>query len=219
MPTRAVEAFIPPSWEGFDSWTFRVCFHTRAQWTSLPTSRESSRAGGALAETEPFSSLQQHELALFSSACSPPFPAQCRCQDQTNTASVAGPGSKNKVSLGWPERSGLWFLCRAGPSPSFPACVPCKRSRLWTGWENIWAEVALSPGTQEAQRIRHYQDTSKQHGENSSFHFLLNCSTKILSGKRRWQQQTITSSKTGGEEQRWACGHELHWFHVFKYRV
>lgn len=49
------------------------------------------------------------------------------------------------------ERSGLWFLCRAGPSPSFPACVPCKKSRLGTRWENIWAEMALSPSTQEAQ--------------------------------------------------------------------
>lgn len=53
-----------------------------------------------------------------------------------------------------------------------------------------------------ASWIRHYQDAFKQHGENTSFHFLLNCSTDILSGRRRWQQQTITSSKTGGEEQR-----------------
>lgn len=49
---------------------------------------------------------------------------------------------------------------------------------------------------------RRYQDIFKQHGENTSFHFLLSCSTKILSGRRRWQQQTITSSKTGRENQR-----------------
>lgn len=38
-----------------DSCQFRVWFYTRSKWLLLPTFRESSKAGGALAETELFS--------------------------------------------------------------------------------------------------------------------------------------------------------------------
>ena len=41
----------------FHSCRFIVCFYNRAKWILLPTFRERSQAGGALAETEPFSSL------------------------------------------------------------------------------------------------------------------------------------------------------------------
>lgn len=151
-------------YKGFDSCKFIVCCYNKERWILLPTSRKSSKAGGALAETEPFSSLAHAQVPSnnINSLCllqpvHRHFLQSADVKIKHTELQWLGHTAKNKVSP--EERKCTWLDSSVQyriPPPFFPAHlrVPCKKKIKATNRlrKTYLSKSSMSPGTQEAQK-------------------------------------------------------------------
>lgn len=140
---------IPPCWEGFDSWTFAVCFHSSVNLAANIQREQRSRGcpGWSRVLLQPPTTWAGFVFLCLLTTISCPVQ-----MSRSNKHSLGGWARQRKQSVtgtAWTLRALVPLQGRVLPLLS--CMCTWQKSRLWTGWENIWEEVAPSPGTQEAQ--------------------------------------------------------------------